>query len=131
MSPLEPVAGTISKLVALLGSDQPGEVLSTVKVLIRTLKAEGLDLHDLAAAVMAAPIVAPEPTVPEMFDVIWSSGPSSDLPVRLLSLQGQWRLRKRFSSKESAEVGRLYGLASASFLRALRRARRLHRALLG
>lgn len=37
----------IGKLIPRLASDQDGEVLATVRALVRTLKAGGLDLHDL------------------------------------------------------------------------------------
>ncbi len=43
-------AGKISKLIKLLSSDKPGEVVAAASALKRTLGSAGLDLHDLAAA---------------------------------------------------------------------------------
>jgi hypothetical protein len=40
----------IGKLLRLLASDRPGEVVAAAGALKRTLEAGGLDLHDLAAA---------------------------------------------------------------------------------
>jgi hypothetical protein len=46
---LEPLpAAKLGKLIRLLASDQPGEVLGAAQALRRVLEAEGLDLHDLA-----------------------------------------------------------------------------------
>jgi hypothetical protein len=39
----------ICQLLLLLGSDKPGEVVAAGGALLRTLKAEGADLHDLVA----------------------------------------------------------------------------------
>jgi hypothetical protein len=41
----------IGKLVRLLGSDRPGEVVAAAAALKRALAASGRDLHDLAATV--------------------------------------------------------------------------------
>jgi hypothetical protein len=43
--------GKIAKLVRLLASDKPGEVIAAVAALKRALQAAGHDLHDLADAV--------------------------------------------------------------------------------
>jgi hypothetical protein len=43
----------VGKLLRLLGSDKPGEVLAAVTALKRTLESASLDVHDLAAIVEA------------------------------------------------------------------------------
>src|SRR5262249_37795457 len=48
--PLPPgILPILGKLIRLLGSDQPGEVLGSVKAMGRVLSASKLDWHDLAA----------------------------------------------------------------------------------
>lgn len=66
----------IGKLLRLLGSDRPGEVVATAAALQRTLAAAGLDLHALADAVEAGLKPAPRraswgPPVPDLGN--WSS----------------------------------------------------------
>jgi len=41
----------VGKLVRLLGSDQPGELVAAVQALRRTLESAGSDLHNLAASI--------------------------------------------------------------------------------
>jgi len=57
---LAPVAGRIAKLLPLLASDQPGEVVAAISALRRTLAAAGLDLNDLAGAVERLADLAPQ-----------------------------------------------------------------------
>jgi len=55
MAKLEPgLAGKLSKLIRMLGSDQQGEILSTVAAIKRTLGAGGADLHMLADRIMSS-----------------------------------------------------------------------------
>ena len=49
--PLTPIADKIKPLIRLLSSDQSGEVVAAARPLIRTLKANGLDVHALADCV--------------------------------------------------------------------------------
>jgi hypothetical protein len=44
----------VGKLIPLLGSDNPGEILSTVAAIDRRLKATNRDWHDLAEALADA-----------------------------------------------------------------------------
>jgi hypothetical protein len=46
-------ADRVAKLLRLLGSDKPGEVVAAAAALKRTLEAAGQDLHDLADIVEA------------------------------------------------------------------------------
>jgi len=46
----------ISKLLLMLSSDKSGEVSAAASALIRVLKANGKDLHDLTAALRQPPI---------------------------------------------------------------------------
>jgi hypothetical protein len=53
MTKLSAVARTkIAKILPMLGSDRSGEALAAGEALRRILKAEGLDLHDLAASLL-------------------------------------------------------------------------------
>jgi hypothetical protein len=49
------ITPTIAKLLRLLASDKPGEVIAAVRALQRVLKSAGLDLHDLANAIEFVP----------------------------------------------------------------------------
>jgi hypothetical protein len=53
MRPLPPV---IARLIPRLGSSFDAEVVSTARAIERALKAQKLDLHDLAAVVAGAPV---------------------------------------------------------------------------
>jgi hypothetical protein len=50
----------IAKLIRLLGSDQDGEIVATVKALQRTLKNDGLDLHALATSLTGTKTANPK-----------------------------------------------------------------------
>ena len=47
----------LGKLVRLLASDKPGEVTAAAAALVRTLQADGLDIHNLAEVVERAALV--------------------------------------------------------------------------
>jgi hypothetical protein len=59
-----PVAPKLRRLIPLLGSDKPGEVLGTVEAMKRILAGAGLDLFDLAKALGDPPayVSGPAPT---------------------------------------------------------------------
>jgi hypothetical protein len=65
----------IGKLLRLLGSDKPGEVLAAVDALKRTLAASGRNMHDLANAAACGFQQPPEPVVPS-----WNPPESSPAP---------------------------------------------------
>ena len=48
MNALAPITGKLGKLVRLLGSDRPGEVIAAVAAIKRTLESASLDIHALA-----------------------------------------------------------------------------------
>jgi hypothetical protein len=54
MTALADIAPTVAKLVRLLGTDKPGEVIACVNVLRRVLSSAELDLHDLASVIELA-----------------------------------------------------------------------------
>ena len=54
MTALAPVVTKIAKLIPRLASNHDGEVVATVRAIQRTLKGEGLDLHDLVAGLFDA-----------------------------------------------------------------------------
>src|SRR5262245_60268946 len=64
-------AAKVAKLIRLLDSDQPGEVLGTVAALKRTLATAGSSLHALADA------IAP-PTLPFVFEQPSAPPPQMD-----------------------------------------------------
>lgn len=78
------IAPKLAKLLPLLGSDNDGEVISTVRAIRRTLSAAGLDLHDLAQAVTAdrRTIVASASFGPDFnfADAFKQSGPTARDP---------------------------------------------------
>jgi len=51
MSALSTVTSKLSKLIPLLGSDQPGEVVAAATAIYRTLQSAGCDFHDLVAVI--------------------------------------------------------------------------------
>jgi len=51
----------LGKLVRMLSSDQPGEVVAAAEAIKRTLAAQGLDIHALAAVVEAGLHSSPVP----------------------------------------------------------------------
>ena len=54
--PLSPeVRARLRKLVPMLSSDQPGEAANALAAINRTLRAAGLDIHDLTDAVDSEP----------------------------------------------------------------------------
>lgn len=75
MAALATVAPKMAKLIPMLGTDQDGEIIATVRAIRRTLDGAGLDLHDLARALSG---VSPRPewTSPH------SSEPSPRKPTR-------------------------------------------------
>ena len=52
------VRGRIGKLILLLSSNQPGEVVAAASAIGRTLQAEGKTWHDLASTITALPAPA-------------------------------------------------------------------------
>nr|BDD44739.1 hypothetical protein 5 [Rhodospirillaceae bacterium] len=64
MSALVPIAPKLAKLIPLLSSDKEGEVLATVRAILRALDREGLTIHDLAALVTAPPVGRREDATP-------------------------------------------------------------------
>jgi hypothetical protein len=51
MNDLTPIAGKVGKLIRLLSSEQPGEVVAAAHALVRTLETNNLDIHTLAKCV--------------------------------------------------------------------------------
>lgn len=49
------LADRLTKIILMLGGDRDGEVLNAARLLVRTLEAEGMDLHDLTGALKLAP----------------------------------------------------------------------------
>lgn len=58
MSALAIVAPKLSKLIPLLGSDQPGEVVAAATAIHGLLKKAGCDFHDLVTAIESPPSAA-------------------------------------------------------------------------
>lgn len=56
------IAPKLAKLLPVLGSDQPGEVVAAADAIRRTLTSVGADWHDLSATLTAAPAPPPSTT---------------------------------------------------------------------
>jgi len=52
----------LAKLLRLLSSDKPGEIVAAASAISRALKADGLDIHHLADAVERTALAPPNPT---------------------------------------------------------------------
>ena len=76
------VAPKLGKLIPLLASDKPGEVLGAVAAIRRTLEREGLDLHDLAKVLGRA---EPPDTVGPL---AWRDIPESERAAWLAQMRG-------------------------------------------
>ena len=48
---LQTIIGKLAKLIPLLASDKPGQVLNAVQAIGNLLASAGLDLHDLATLI--------------------------------------------------------------------------------
>lgn len=48
MTDLAPIAGRLARLMRMLSSDKPGEVVNAASAMIRTLRSAGADIHVLA-----------------------------------------------------------------------------------
>lgn len=51
-----PFETKLGKLIRLLGSDKPGEVVAAANAINRSLQSAGLDIHQLADAVESVPL---------------------------------------------------------------------------
>ena len=76
----------LGKLIRLLSSDRPGEVVAAAGAINRALRAAGLDIHRLADVVERSPLV-PGQTPPT---------PRDD------STAGDWRAMRRFCAGHDA-----------------------------
>ena len=52
-----PFETKLGKLIRLLGSDKPGEVVAAADAINRSLRSAGMDIHQLAEAVERVPLV--------------------------------------------------------------------------
>lgn len=76
MSAPSHVSAKLSKLIPLLGSDKPGEVVATAAAIQRTLRSVGLDWHDLSASLtlLDSPVQGPPYTSqPDAEPADWQS----------------------------------------------------------
>jgi hypothetical protein len=55
MKTLAPVADKVGKFIRLLTSNCDGEVVAAARAIVRTLRAAGADIHDLAESIGATP----------------------------------------------------------------------------
>jgi hypothetical protein len=49
-SNLAPITGKLCKMIRMLASDCDGDVIAAARAIKRTLRSEGLDIHELQAA---------------------------------------------------------------------------------
>src|SRR5215471_9574819 len=50
-SNLAPITGKLGKMIRMLGSDCDGDVIAAARAIKRSLRSEGLDIHELAKAI--------------------------------------------------------------------------------
>jgi hypothetical protein len=103
----------VAKLLPLLASDQPGEVVATAAAITRALAKAGTDWHGLAALVageakrQAAPAftfagLAPKTARKHLAQMAWRPGVTADDRVRLERYRG-WLLGKPVATRLPAE----------------------------
>jgi len=99
----------IGKLIPLLGSDKPGEVLATVAAIDRRLKATNRDWHDLADALTSDDQIGDTPTLSD-----WRRAVSEcllhieSLTPREVSFLRNIRWSSRISAKQTAWLGDIW-----------------------
>jgi hypothetical protein len=90
----------LSKLIPLLGSDKPGEVVATASAIGRALRGAGLDWHDLAGRALAEPKIvvversAPRPAASgwrQQLDFCFDFGSFNEREGRFLYSLREWR----------------------------------------
>jgi hypothetical protein len=103
----------LAKLLPLLASDQPGDVVATAAAITRTLAAAGADWHGLAALVagetkrQAAPVfsfagLAPRTARKQMAQMAWRPGVTVADRVRLERYRA-WLLNKPVATRLPAD----------------------------
>jgi hypothetical protein len=129
-------APMLAKLIPVLGTDKPGEVVAAIEAIKRTLKAHGCDCHDLARALTAG-----NESVRQQHKRPWheaESGSEEELPVErmlreihetiareeycptfwesefLARVSHQIRYRRRLSRKQTEVVERIHRKATAT-----------------
>ena len=112
---LMPIAPKLAKLLPLLSSDQPGEVVATAAAIGRTLAAAGATWHDLAGAFTPDPIPTPPPMAGTsdtltMAERLWSKADLTDWERRFVaSLRDQLQRGRRLSEKQAVTLKKIYG----------------------
>ena len=115
MSDLRPIAPDLAKMIPLLSSDQPGEVVATAQAIGRKLSAVGCDFHDLAAAIVTLPVPhdpppVPDPSIDEMVKRL--AAIADTLPSKhrefVLTMARYCACERRISPKQSKYVEGLY-----------------------
>jgi hypothetical protein len=110
MPPLAPIAPRLAKLIPLLASDSPGEVVATAHAIGRTLDSIGADFHDLAAALLPANDAAAEGDAAmamSCLDALHLFDPRERM--FLISIAAQLRRGRQLSVKQADWLQGLYG----------------------
>lgn len=110
MTTLAPIAPKLAKLIPMLSSDQPGEVLATVAAIRRTLEGAGANLHDLAAALTTSTPPRREIGTAEMLAQLRrASLLLSEWELRFVaSLTDRAQRSRRMSPKQIETLRRIY-----------------------
>lgn len=120
MNVLAPVARRLMKLIPRLASNHDGEVVATVEAIRKALDGAGLSFHDLAAVIEPSRY-KPRAAVDRvddfdaMFATIHRHNPPTGKWVEILSsIERQWRVRGRLSTKQANVVRRFHETAVAN-----------------
>lgn len=109
---LAPVAPRLKKLLTMLSSNQPGEVVSTAAAIGRTLAGAGLTWHDLAAALAPTP-ARPHPRMnnPRSMAEQLRAGATLTAWERdfIAAVLRRMQRGQQLSPKQSATLDKIYG----------------------
>jgi hypothetical protein len=122
---LAPVADKLGRLIPRLASDADGEVVAVARAIQRTLAAQSLDLHDLAAALEpAAPRERSAPQTPaDVLDWLLRAPHGYRPTNREIDFLNNLRCNRRFwrggrlhlSEKQAAWLGAIHAKAQRSW----------------
>jgi len=110
------IAPRLSKLLVLLSSDQPGEVVNAAGAIGRALEGVGATWHDLAQALTTAP-APPNPSSrpaselhQTMAEQLWGRVPLSPWEEEFVgSLLKRLRRGRPLTTKQAATLTRIHG----------------------
>jgi hypothetical protein len=104
---LVPIAPKLAKLLLMLSSDQPGEVVATAHAIGRTLRGASASWHDLAQAI--APAFGGEIDIAGMLRALCGHPELSEWEARFIVSVTRWHRRTgRLTERQAAMVRAIY-----------------------